>query len=355
MDILLLYACCIPVKGARRSIVCDVQRQKFHFIPNALFEILTQHKNKPVSVIKQFYNNSHDEIIDSYVEFLISNELGFLTSEPEKFPDIDTKWDSSSLITNAIVDIDRFSNHPYKGIIEQLDGLNCMALELRFYDSIETDEILAILSLAQTSRLRSIDLLLPYSPQYSFERLESIAEYNKRVNKIVIHSAPHNKISNSRKSRTILAYITDVIDNASHCGIVSLSHFRVNLPHITEAIHYNSCLNRKIAIDVKGMIKNCPAMTTQYGSVQETSLEMIALDISFQTLWSITKDDISVCRDCEFRYICTDCRAFIQPGDANKGKPSKCSYDPYSATWLSKEDDPGKMQYQFKESKSAIM
>ncbi|HEY4572343.1 MAG TPA: hypothetical protein VIJ26_00200 [Thermoanaerobaculia bacterium] len=37
-----LFACCLPVKGARRSLLCDVQRQAFQFIPNGLYEILTE-------------------------------------------------------------------------------------------------------------------------------------------------------------------------------------------------------------------------------------------------------------------------------------------------------------------------
>ena len=38
-------------------------------------------------------------------------------------------------------------------------------------------------------------------------------------------------------------------------------------------------------------------------------------------------------KDCEFRYICTDCRVFIQE-DANiLSKPLKCNYNPYTALW----------------------
>ena len=41
-----LFACCIPVKGARRSTLCDLQRGSFQFIPNGLYEILTEHAGK---------------------------------------------------------------------------------------------------------------------------------------------------------------------------------------------------------------------------------------------------------------------------------------------------------------------
>jgi len=48
---------------------------------------------------------------------------------------------------------------------------------------------------------------------------------------------------------------------------------------------------------------------------------------------SITKDQVAVCRDCEFRYVCTDCRAYTQDADDPYSKPAKCTYDPYTATW----------------------
>lgn len=32
----------------------------------------------------------------------------------------------------------------------------------------------------------------------------------------------------------------------------------------------------------------------------------------FKDLWAINKDKILVCQDCEFRYICTDCRAYLE-------------------------------------------
>ena len=40
-----LFSCCVPVKGAKRSIVIDFQRKKVELIPNALYEIITDEFN----------------------------------------------------------------------------------------------------------------------------------------------------------------------------------------------------------------------------------------------------------------------------------------------------------------------
>jgi hypothetical protein len=50
-------------------------------------------------------------------------------------------------------------------------------------------------------------------------------------------------------------------------------------------------------------------------------------------MWSITQDPVEICRDCEFRYVCTDCRAYTRRPGAPASKPAKCAYDPYTATW----------------------
>jgi hypothetical protein len=45
------------------------------------------------------------------------------------------------------------------------------------------------------------------------------------------------------------------------------------------------------------------------------------------------KDQIDVCIDCEYRYICTDCRAFNNDLDTKPKKPEKCEYDQYTGNW----------------------
>ncbi len=49
--------------------------------------------------------------------------------------------------------------------------------------------------------------------------------------------------------------------------------------------------------------------------------------------WRIKKDMIDVCKICEFRYICPDCRVFITDDTDILSKPKKCNYDPITAVW----------------------
>jgi SPASM domain peptide maturase of grasp-with-spasm system len=103
--------------------------------------------------------------------------------------------------------------------------------------------------------------------------------------------------------------------------------------HYLESLKYNTCLNRKLCIDFDGYIKNCPAMEKIFGNIKNTSLKEAIQTQGFKNLWKVNKDKIDVCKDCEFRYICTDCRCFIKNKKNIFSQPSKCAYNPYICKW----------------------
>ena len=96
-----------------------------------------------------------------------------------------------------------------------------------------------------------------------------------------------------------------------------------------ETLHFNNCLNQKISIDRLGKIKNCPSMTKDFGDVSlRPSFEDIVTSEDFRYLWKIKKDDIEICKDCELRYACLDCRAYLTDPQNLLSKPVKCKYTP---------------------------
>jgi radical SAM protein with 4Fe4S-binding SPASM domain len=70
-----------------------------------------------------------------------------------------------------------------------------------------------------------------------------------------------------------------------------------------------------------------------YGNVRDVSLHSAVARRDFREMWEINKDQIEVCKDCEFRYICIDCRAYLSRQEDRYSKPAKCGYDPYTARW----------------------
>ena len=158
-----LFTCCLPVQGARRSLVCDLQRQSFQLIPNGLYEILTEHAGETVDQIKAAYDHEYDTEIDEYFAFLLHHEFGFWCGHPERFPPIDLTWEAPERITNAILDLDGRSDHDVPRILAQLDDLGCKALEIRCFHATPLRQLRALLEAALQSRLRSIDLLAGFT------------------------------------------------------------------------------------------------------------------------------------------------------------------------------------------------
>ena len=142
----------------------------------------------------------------------------------------------------------------------------------------------------------------------------------------------------------MLVYFTKNLKNSKSCGIINKWYFTINIKSFSEAQHHNTCLNRKISIDADGNIKNCPSMKESYGNIKDTTLEEALNKPGFRKYWNIKKDDITKCKDCEFRYICTDCRAYLEDPDDIYSAPLKCGYDPYTGKWEKWSKNPLKQK-----------
>jgi SPASM domain peptide maturase of grasp-with-spasm system len=334
----VLFACCIPVRGARRSVVCDLQRQSWHLIPNGLYEILTERRGMTEAQIKDFYEHEYDREIDGYFAFLSRHELGFFTAEPELFPPLALEFETPSRITNAILDVDAASAHDYATIFRQLDDLGCRAVEVRCFSPRRLAELAALLAPARAGRLRSIDLVVAHTPELDGAGLAELVAAETRLNSVTIHSAPAARQETMGRAVQV-DWLVQAIDSPACCGQVHPRLFAVNIDSFGEARRFNSCLNRKVAVDARGEIRNCPSLPRSYGNVRDTSLHAAVAQRDFAALWAINKDQIEVCKDCEFRYICTDCRAYVTDAEDRYSKPAKCGYNPYTAEW---DQPPGK-------------
>jgi SPASM domain peptide maturase of grasp-with-spasm system len=332
MNYFKLYACCIPVKGAKRSVISDLQRNIVVFIPNILFELLTIYEKNSVAEIKSIFENQHNETIDEYFAFLEKEELGFFTNEPNLFPNLDLTWKSPKQITNAIIDFDNQSNHKVKDLFEQLSELGTEAVQLRFYSQKSLATLENILQQADLTGIQSLEIIIPFSEELTIQVLKQFCAVIPRLCLIIIYGATTDE-EITLNSEIFIVFSSKTIENHSFCGKINPYNFSINIKTFTEAQQHNSCLNRKISIDVNGDIKNCPSLPQSFGNIAEVSLQNALLHKNFKDLWLINKDQIEVCKDCEFRYICTDCRAFITNPEDKYSKPSKCSYNPYIAEW----------------------
>lgn len=113
--------------------------------------------------------------------------------------------------------------------------------------------------------------------------------------------------------------------------------FYIDEDSFIDAHHHHSCLAGKIAITATGDAFPCIFARNQLcGNILNQSLAEILNAPPLTTCWHTTKDHIIKCKDCEYRYACSDCRPLAQGIDPEKNWsacPQNCSYNPYTGEW----------------------
>lgn len=341
-----LYANCILVSGVQRTLICDLQRSSLFTVPEGVREIFQDHKGTSLEELYQLYDDALHAKIKAFLEHLVEEDLAFITTEPESFPELSLEWRNPRHITNAIFDFDKDSTHDIKPLVEQLTEMGCEAVELRFFCSVSWERVQNMVQLFEQTKVRNIRLYVKYSEALLEWDFEYFFVQYQRVSSLMAHSAPEEKvIYESPHFANVGAYsVPSVIKDASHCGAIGTQFFAVNIPTFTEAQHHNTCLNRKIGVDTRGNIKNCPSMAQAFGHVSDVSLKALVNNPHFTKMWNITKDEISKCKTCEFRYICTDCRAYREDPRDMYSAPLKCGYNPETCEWEEWSTNPLKQQ-----------
>lgn len=339
---LCLFADCKLTKGFSRTLAVDLTRGKTYILENDAHDFLVECRAKPFAAVLATYHEEEQIGINELVSYLIEKDLCFFTESPKRFPPMSDHWDSPSIITNAIIDIDE-KIHDFKTIIPQLTELGCYDLQLRFFSQIELKELEDLVAFISDSSIKSVEFFLKSDKTLSKKALRELTKRYFKIKNLIIHSHSKNEIyiiyaEKFRNNMGNIIFLTQNITDESHCGVVSPHYFvNDNLQFYTEGLKHNSCLNRKISIDKNGEIKNCPSLKQGYGNYLNVKLKDALLEPKFKSLWNITKSEISVCKDCEYRNVCTDCRAFIADPSNVLSKPAKCNYDPYTAKWTAKK------------------
>jgi Predicted Fe-S oxidoreductases len=329
-----LFSNCILVDGFKRSSIIDVQRRRIHFVPNELYHILKKFRNKNLGWIKEYFNEN--PILDGYYEYLLKEELGVFVDSLNSFPNIDLTYRSPSSITNAVIEVSDDSDFNFSDIFMQLSEMNCESLELRFLSAINLSDLSKILEEVSLSTFRSIVLGIPYSRDYTTDSISlNVLDKYLRVNRVHVYGCENSEVVRDQFNEPVIVFSKQKSLIAESCGKVSPDYFSPCLEMVCESMSYNTCLHKKVCITSDGKIRNCPAMSVWFGDTKTDSLKSAVDNDEFKKIWSVKKDDIEVCKDCEMRYVCHDCRAFITNPENIFSKPLKCSYNPYEAKWES--------------------
>jgi SPASM domain peptide maturase of grasp-with-spasm system len=322
-QVLKLFPNVIPVKGYNRSLLMDLQSGQPYLVPNDLLDYLEQ--------------GSEEEIIE-YRTFITDNELGILMDADlaAGLTPLPLNHYPVSKISNAILELDEHSSWDLSLVLNQLDELGTQFIEIRFLDYRSVvSRWKTIQQATEGTTIESIQVFLPFSKELKKFLDEHLKERFFRLGMIVVYNAPSGFELESRFYNLLFTSQESV--SHENCGTVSMESFVINTQGYTRNRNYNSCLAHKVSVDKNGSICNCPSLNQTYGQVGATALQEVVARKAFQSQWELTKDQVPICSVCEFRWICTDCRAFTTAGIEN-GKPSKCTYNPFISLWADEEN-----------------
>ncbi|WP_027385144.1 grasp-with-spasm system SPASM domain peptide maturase [Chryseobacterium gregarium] len=326
-------------EGAKRALIFDTATGFISFIPKS-FSALLSDRNRDYALLRQESDDESKEALDQYLEFIQHHRLGIFVEHKDELAHFRTS-DETALSTSE-VDYFIFDLHPSgltSGIAEQIDQMGIKFVQLRILNGSHSKDIMDLfsrLSLFNDTSVNEVSIVLAHHTDLEDCIVAGEVITSNRYLQFLFHSSEHEE----RKTygNIEVSKMTKAVRIPEGCGCVNVNTMNRSRLFYTEALHHNSCLHKKMAIDKDGNIRNCPSMPKAFGNIKNTTLQAAFRNAGFKEYWSVTKDRIKTCKDCEFRYICTDCRAYTERSNIDSdgidlSKPLKCGYDPYTAQW----------------------
>jgi SPASM domain peptide maturase of grasp-with-spasm system len=330
---------CQPVKGFRRSAIYDLNRKTYDLIPQALYSILTEYEGKTVQEVKQDF--ADPAVIDEYFEFLLQKEYIFFCSKEDfsQFSPLILQWDYSALITNAILCLDENSSYDLPEVMNQLENLGCRHVLIFSKAHLDIAYFECLLESLDLSTFQSIEIHTRPHESLHLRSLKNFAGKFPRIRAFIVYSSVADKIyCEQSQPYGIIAFMREEACLTKDPGDSLSDYFNVNIHLFSEAQRHNVFYNRKLIVDVTGTISNTFTGECTDHRVSQSDLKEVVEAPSFQRLWNVSKDSIAVCRDCEFRYMCSDSRIPDQEQGGLWRFESECAYNPYLAKWKGEKD-----------------
>jgi SPASM domain peptide maturase of grasp-with-spasm system len=262
------------------------------------------------------------------VKNLDSEKYGFFSNDMDLIQEVNLSYNEPRKINNIIIDWGEFSKYNFINALKKSIIINPQFILLR-YNNSDVKELNFFLDIIKYSGVRNLQIHIDRS-KINASTLKKIRN-EFRFGQIVIFSSKKEIVLKTIFNQVFI-FISKKFDLKDHCCSIKPNHFNSTLSFVTESLQYNNCLNKKLTISEQGIIKNCPFDSNTFGEIDDFDLDKILSNKKFTEKWTISKNQVDVCKDCEYRLICSDCRLFTT--ENNKyGKPKYCNYNPYTGVW----------------------
>ncbi|EFK36764.1 Predicted metal-binding protein [Chryseobacterium gleum] len=348
MNYFNLFSNILITKGPTRILISDLQRNISELYPLELYEIIVELKSHSIETILKDYDQESRSIVHEYIDLLLEKEYGFITENDwdRNFPSLSFEHHEPSTITNLFIEMADIG--VLKKIYTSVENLGIKHLVIYSLNPLTSKDFIEIDTIFKNSVLSGIEVFSPFHQKINLSFVQALQKKTVRLYSLIFYNCSKPPFKAKNEYKFSLHFLKDDL-KISACGKVELKYFNTNIPKVIEAVNHNSCLYKKMGIDKNGNLKNCPLMNESFGNINSQSLEETLNQSGFKKYWNLTKDYIETCKDCEFRYVCTDCRAYTENAEKNKeglniSKPLKCGYNPYTAAWEDWSKNPLKQE-----------
>lgn len=343
-----LFSDILITKGAGRILISDLQRNVSELHSLELYEIIEELKTNAIEDVLGFYGEESREIAQEYLDFLVEKEYGFITLADwdKNFPALSYDFHDYNIISDIFIELEDLS--VLRKVKKSIENLEIKHVVIYCSKDLSFDDFCEIDNHFNDSTVESMEIFSSFNTSFDEDFFQNLSLKTTRIHNLVFYNCKKAPFEVKDIFRFTLNF-SDQDLKISSCGKVDLKYFNTNMSKVLEAVNHNSCLHKKIGIDRNGNIKNCPAMPQSFGNIKATSLEEALHHPEFKKYWNLSKDQIEGCKDCEFRYICTDCRAYTEQTHLNQSgldtsKPLKCGYSPYTNEWEEWSTNPLKQK-----------
>lgn len=331
-----IFTHCKIVKGAMQSMLYDLDRNKYYIVPHSFSDFVGQYNGFSIEKLYEIFDQEEHETLSEYIQFLREKQLAFFCPYPNDsfLTDVQFEYRSPYRIHNALIGYD--PSFDFKHLVSLLDKEGCRHVFIYSFKSISVNDLIGILSSFDNSGIISVQILMKYTLSPLIFIYKYLVKKYARFLKLVLHHAPYNKgFLKYGQFEYHIGYLKKKINGIHSLYDLYPYNFDVNIQLFTEAQYYNTFFNKKLIIDSSGNIKPDLFSSEIYANIFSLdSLKNVLSDNSLKKYWHVRKDDILICKDCEYRYMCVDCRTPTFK-DGKWHLPS-CSYDPYTAKFEDK-------------------
>lgn len=338
-DNLYLFADCIATEGFKNTLLVDFTRRKHFVFPSVYYKFLRERRINFNLLLKQFSAPQDEVELRKFIDFLQENELVFCCplELDDQFDPIPETFNEPGALFSAVLELPTCDNPEY----DLTEAIKCVSqhgvrhIQLISQDYVELFRIQKVLESLRTSSLRSIEMMFRFNPKYLNVEWSEIFKNHQRLANITIHSADQkaNIDYGNNTGMGLLIWTPRKLDYQSHFTSLRRENFVYDLRYFMEAKHYNPYFHRKICVTERGHIKKCLSQEKSFGRINAVDMTKTVESIEYKQLDFINKDQVSGCKNCEYRYVCSDSRT-PEPDQEGWKHNSNCFYDPLNGIWI---------------------